>query len=68
LPIAIELVASAGQHVQHARRHAGALRQFGRARADSGVCSAGLMTTGQPAASAGRHLARDHRDREVPRA
>ena len=33
----------------------------------SGVSSAGLQTTVQPAASAGRDLARDHRGREVPR-
>jgi hypothetical protein len=34
---------------------------------DSGVCSAGLSTTVQPAASAGTELAAGHRQREVPR-
>ena len=35
-------------------------------RAESGVCSAGLSTTVQPAASAGPHFQADHEHREVP--
>ena len=37
------------------------------ASAENGVCDAGRMTTGHPAARAGSALAGDHRGREVPR-
>ena len=49
--------ASPVTHVEHARRHAGALRQLGAAPAPRAAsASAGLTTTVQPAASAGATL------------
>ncbi len=61
-------VAVAGEHVQHARRAAPTSSASSpRRSADSGVCSAGLSTTVQPAASAGASFQSGHQQREVPR-
>ena len=58
----------AGDDVDHALRECPARSASTiSASAVNGVSSDGLITTVQPAASAGAHLARDHRRREVPR-
>jgi len=56
LPISIERDSSAGSTLNTPGGIPARVASSARASADSGVCSAGLTTTVQPAASAGAHL------------
>src|SRR5206468_10947042 len=56
LPTAIELALSAVTMFSTPRGMPARCASSATASADSGVCSAGLLTTGQPAASAGATL------------
>ena len=54
-------------HVEHAGRHAGALRQFGHGQRRQRRLLGRLDHHRAAGGQRRRHLARDHRDREVPR-